>query len=116
MRKIPRQFSWIDHRLVREGYIEQCSHSALALYLFLLTVGDSKGLSYYSEPSLMKRLSMDEINLKRSRQELIYAGLIAYQEPVYQVLALDYRKNTDKTTESPKSFSDILKKLRQNHD
>ena len=39
-RKIPRQFNWVDHRLVRGGYLKRCSHPALALYLFLtVTVG-----------------------------------------------------------------------------
>lgn len=31
LRRVPRQFSWIDHRLVREGHIEGQSPRALAL-------------------------------------------------------------------------------------
>jgi len=38
VRKIPTQFSWVDHRLVRERHIERCDAQALALYLFLITV------------------------------------------------------------------------------
>jgi DNA replication protein DnaC len=38
IRQIPPQFSWVDHRLVRERYIERCDHPAAALYLFLVTV------------------------------------------------------------------------------
>ena len=51
VRKIPKQFSWIDQRLVREGHIERLSHRATALYLFLVTVADARGLSYYSDPA-----------------------------------------------------------------
>ena len=40
VRRIPSQFSWVDHRLVRDRHIESCSHPALALYLFLIAVGD----------------------------------------------------------------------------
>ncbi|MFZ3045325.1 MAG: hypothetical protein WA151_05380 [Desulfatirhabdiaceae bacterium] len=31
----PKQFNWLDHRLIHDRYIEQCSHPAAALYLFL---------------------------------------------------------------------------------
>jgi hypothetical protein len=48
LRQVPRQFSWIDQRLVREGHIARCNPQALALYLFLVTVADAEGLSYYS--------------------------------------------------------------------
>ena len=52
IRKVPRQFSWIDHRLVRDHHIDRCSHGAAALYLFLVTVADAGGLSYYSDRTL----------------------------------------------------------------
>ena len=35
IRTIPAHFSWVDHRLVRERYIERCDACAAALYLFL---------------------------------------------------------------------------------
>ena len=89
IRKIPRHFSWIDHRLVRDRHIENCSHAAAALYLFLVTVGDAKGLSYYGDPSITKRLSMHQSTLNEARANLIRAGLIAWKKPLYQVLALD---------------------------
>jgi hypothetical protein len=89
VRKIPSQFSWVDHRLVRERHIERCDAHAAALYLFLVTVADVQGLSYYSDRSLGRSLSMDPVRLSKARGDLIRAGLIAYQRPLYQVLALD---------------------------
>lgn len=89
VRKIPTQFSWVDHRLVRERHIERCDAHAAALYLFLVTVADALGLSYYSDTSLGRSLSMDPVRLSKARGDLIRAGLIAYQRPLYQVLALD---------------------------
>jgi len=89
VRKVPRQFSWIDHRLVRDGHISRCSHEALALYLFLVTVSDGEGLSYYSDRTAGELLSMDEPVLASARRELHKAGLIAYRQPLYQVLSLD---------------------------
>ena len=89
LRKVPPQFSWIDHRLVRENYFVRCDHSAWTLYLFLTSVGDIEGLSYYSDASLMRRLKMDPLQLSASRQQLIQAGLIAYEKPLYRVLGLE---------------------------
>lgn len=103
----------MDHRLVREGYIEQISHSSGVLYLFLLTVSDAKGLSYYSDGAVCKRLKMDQNTLDQSRNELIRTDLIAYKRPLYQVLALgpvDYRK-AEKGTGDFESVSEILKNM-----
>jgi len=89
LRRVPPQFSWVDHRLVRDRHICRCSHPALALYLFLVTVCDGQGLSYYSDATLCRMLKLEMGALAQARQELIHGGLIAYQSPLYQVLALD---------------------------
>jgi hypothetical protein len=89
VRKTPKQFSWLDHRLVRDRYIDRCSHPAAALYLFLVTVADAQGLSYYSDHTISERIGMDPALLEMTRTELIHIGLIAYRSPLYQVLALD---------------------------
>jgi hypothetical protein len=89
LRHVPPQFSWIDHRLIRDRHIAGKSVEALALYLFLVTVADGQGLSYYSDAGIGKLLPLDESALARARQELIRARLIAYEKPLYQVLSLD---------------------------
>jgi len=89
IRTIPAHFSWVDHRLVRERYIERCDACAAALYLFLVTVADAQGLSYYADTSLARRLSMAPARLEMARSDLVRLGLIAWQRPLYQVLALD---------------------------
>ena len=76
-------------RLVRHHYIEQCDHTTLALYLFLVTVADAQGLSFYSDQSLCQRLDLDTPGLARARDWLAHVQLIAYQAPLYQVLALE---------------------------
>jgi len=107
LRKVPPQFSWIDHRLVQENYFTQCDHSAWALYLFLVSVADVQGLSYYSDASLMRRLKMDPVQLSASRQQLVGAGLIAYEKPLYQVLSLD---GGQETRSGQISVAEILRK------
>jgi len=87
-RRVPPQFSWVDHRLVRDGHLQGRSASALALYLFLVTVADADGLSWYSEEALCRQLSCDAAQLQSARAELQQAVLIAYRKPLYQVLDL----------------------------
>ena len=112
IRKIPKQFSWLDHRLVRDHYIDRCSHSAAALYLFLVTVADAQGLSYYSDRVISQRLDMDANTLVQARQELIRIGLIAYQKPLYQVLALDTpTKATNRYPGQLQSLAQIFKQI-----
>jgi len=89
LRTVPRQFSWVDQRLVRDHSIDQLSPQACALYLFLVTVADAQGLSYYADPSLCQRLSLSSTELHQARQALITRDLLAYHRPLYQVLALD---------------------------
>lgn len=88
LRTVPPQFSWVDQRLVRERYIDQLSHEACALYLFLVTVADAQGLSFYSERVLCQHVSMTPAVLRPARGRLIHLGLVAYEHPLYQVLAL----------------------------
>lgn len=89
VRRIPKQFSWVDQRLVRDERIGACGADALALYLFLITVADAQGLSYYSDPSIARRLSFDGCQLARARARLQQVDLIAFEKPLYQVLSLD---------------------------
>jgi len=113
IRKVPSHFSWLDHRLVRDRYLEKCTHAAAALYLFLVTVGDAKGMSYYGDKSILKHLGMNLSELQHARANLIRAGLIAWQKPLYQVLSLERaqrekqapRSNLDQAL----SLGDILK-------
>ena len=115
--KVPSHFSWIDHRLVRDRYIENCSHAAAARYLFLVTVGDAKGMSYYGDPSITQRLSMDQSTLNKARADLIHSGLIAWQKPLYQVLSLDKPRREKQPPRSKMknalSLGDILNMARE---
>jgi hypothetical protein len=88
LRHIPASFSWVDHRLVRHEYLARAGHSAWTLYLFLITVADAQGLSFYSDAAIGRRLVLDQVSLSAARQQLIQADLIAYRKPLYQVLSL----------------------------
>jgi len=87
-RRIPPQFSWIDHRLVRDGHLQDQNAPALALYLFLVAVADADGLSWYSDQALCRQLNWKADQLHHAREDLAQAALIAYRKPLYQVLDL----------------------------
>ena len=89
LRQVPPQFSWIDQRFVREGHVERCDIHALGLYLVLVTVADAQGVSYYSDSTLARLLSMSTRRVLQARADLIRLELIAYERPLYQVLSLD---------------------------
>lgn len=89
LRQVPPSFSWVDHRLVRHNYISRCDCPALALYLFLITVSDVQGLSYYSQSALCRYLRLQPEGLTSARAQLQQTELIAYQKPLYQVLSLE---------------------------
>jgi hypothetical protein len=71
------------------GHIARCGPQALALYLLLVTVADAQGLSYYSDKTAARLLSLNEAQLREARCSLLAAGLIAYEAPLYQVLSLE---------------------------
>lgn len=108
LRKVPPQFSWVDQRLVRQRYIERCDHAALALYLALVTVADAEGLSYYSDAGLERMLRLDHAGLNAARSALAQAGLVVYQKPLYQVLALESPEPLASPSGQTRSLKEIL--------
>ena len=88
LRQVPEQFSWVDQSLVQQHFIDRCDARSAALYLFLVTVSDAQGLSYYGAPTLARRLRLSDEQFAAARQQLIELDLIAYRSPLYQVLAL----------------------------
>jgi hypothetical protein len=114
-RQIPPSFSWVDHRLIRQAHLRGCDPSAWALYLFLITVGDVQGLSYYSDAAISRHLKLDLLQLSAARQQLLQADLIAYRKPLYQVLSLPEVAASAPPTAEPqrvgqaRSVGDILR-------
>ena len=121
LRHIPPSFSWVDHRLVRHEYLVRADHSAWTLYLFLVTVADVQGLSFYSDAAICRRLMMDQLTLSSARGQLIQADLIAYRKPLYQVLSLPEDPKSSPETPAPrtgeaKSVAAILRRALEGGD
>lgn len=86
IRRISGSFSWIDHRLIADGILASMSTNEIALYFFLVLVGDKNGVSFYGYDRICKLLDLDVDAYSRARDNLIAKGLIAFDRRVYQVL------------------------------
>ena len=101
LRRIPAQFSWVDQRLVLDGHLAHCDALGAALYLLLVTVADCQGLSYWGDARVARVLSCSMRSLEHARGDLLRLGLIAYERPLYQVLALDRATPTSEVAIAP---------------
>ena len=88
IRKISGSFSWVDHRLITAGFLDELTTLEILLYFFLMTVSDRYGLSFYHDDRICRLLKIDLSGLGGARKGLIQRALIAYKFPIYQVLAL----------------------------
>lgn len=88
LRRVPAQFSWVDQALVQRRLIDRLDARSAALYLFLLTVADAQGLSHWGAATLGRRLGLSAGELEAARGRLVELELLAWQAPLYQVLAL----------------------------
>ena len=89
LRRVPARFSWIDHRLIRDGYAQRCRVIDLAVYLVLVSVADRNGMSFYSDRSLCNLLDVLPGELAAARRHLCELGLLEWCAPFYQVLSLE---------------------------
>lgn len=88
LRRITGSFSWLDHRLIHDGYLQHLSAPAMLLYFFLVLVGDKNGLSCYHYDKICTLLKLDAESYRRGREELIHQDLIAFDKGYFQVLQL----------------------------
>ena len=92
VRRVTGSFGWVDHRFVRDGFLEALHPTESLLYYFLATVADARGMSYYGEKTVRFLLRIPfEHTLRSAIAELEAKDLIAYRNGLYQVLSLPDR-------------------------
>lgn len=119
LRRVPEQFSWVDQALVQRHLIDRCDARSAALYLFLVTVADAQGLSYYGASTLGRRLKFSDQELVAARAQLIELDLIAYATPLYQVLSLPGPSTSSSSSRDgagPVGVGELLAQLERRHD
>lgn len=109
LRRIPRSFAWIDHRLRSEGLLRRLRPEEIALYLFLVLAADKHGLSCWRLDRIEREMPcLDRSRLHTARERLVALGLIAYRpwragavDGCYQVL--DVRRPPQRLTPEVKA-------------
>ncbi|KPK48696.1 MAG: hypothetical protein AMK72_06285 [Planctomycetes bacterium SM23_25] len=98
VRKIESSFAWIDHRLLRSGFLQVMTHQDQSLYLFVALAADRNGVSFYRREKICEILGLEATTFEVARDRLITMGLIAFKpysalspNGFYQVLPVDGR-------------------------
>jgi len=96
IRAIKGSFAWIDHRLMRNGFIGVMTHTDVVLYLFLIVAADRNGVSFYRKEKICDILSLDYNQFEIAKDRLIDMKLIAFEgysalspNGYYQVLPIE---------------------------
>jgi len=94
IRKIEKSFAWIDHRLLRHGYVEAMTHHDQSLYLFLVLAADRRGVSFYHPQKICYLLGLTTSEFQTALERLLDLRLVAFDESLpprrfYQVLPVD---------------------------
>jgi hypothetical protein len=88
IRQIRGGFSFIPHRFLTDGFLEDLSQQQLLLYIFLVLAADRYGLSFYSDDRICSLLHMAGEQYIAARDGLIEKDLIAFDGTIFQVLSL----------------------------
>jgi hypothetical protein len=113
-------FSWIDRRLVRDGFLAGLTGPEALLYFFLVAVADQDGLSFYGTRKTAALLKLTEQGVEAARRGLERKDLILYRAPLHQVLSLPVApahhtladltiSRPERRTDEPATVGDILR-------
>lgn len=92
IRKISGSFSWIDHRILTNGFLTAMSCHEILLYFFLVLVGDKNGVSCYHYDKICQLLKIELDEYVQARNSLLQRSLIAFEQGRFQVLELPHQK------------------------
>jgi hypothetical protein len=95
LRRPPKSFAWLDHRLRSGGFLARLNAAEISLYFFLALAADAHGLSCWRLDRIEREVPFDAATLRRARDGLIRADLLAFApwsphcpDGYYQLLAL----------------------------
>lgn len=113
IRNIKGSFAWLDHRLIRNGYIDVMTHQDMALYLFLALAADKNGVSFYRKEKICDAIALNFKQFEIAKDRLINMNLIAFEpysaispNGFYQILPIE--------TKAPDYTKQITEKLTEN--
>lgn len=115
LRRPPRSFAWLDHRLRSGGFLSRLDPEEIALYFFLALAADRQGLSCWRLDRIEREMPCFDVPaLRRARDGLVRADLLAFQpwhaqglDGSYQLLALP-PADPERTRPGSASFGQLL--------
>lgn len=84
-------YGWIDLRMVTEGHLLALDPESALVYLFLCTVGNREGISFWSRSRIARTLHLSPETVDAALHALTKADLIAATERIVQVLPVPAR-------------------------
>lgn len=81
-------YGWVELKVVTGGFLERLASNEALTYLFLCTVGNALGLSFWSTNRIGRILHLQTATVTDALEALVTAGLIAWNGRVVQVLPL----------------------------
>lgn len=84
-------YGWVELRFITEGHLQALDPSSALTYLFLCTVGNREGVSFWSRSRMARTLSLSLGTVDAALQVLAGVGLIAATERIAQVLPVPVR-------------------------
>lgn len=119
VRKIEKSFAWIDHRLLRHGYLAAMTHQDQSLYLFLALAADRHGVSFYRKEKICDILGLDFQAFEVARDRLTDLKRLAFEpysaatpNGFYQVLPADGRPGQgDDAVDQSQQVADLSQRL-----
>lgn len=87
-RKIAGSFTALEHRFLRDGFLQSLTHHELLLYFFLVLAADRNGISFYSYDRICTILSLRVDDYILARNGLIDKDLLAFDGHRFQILSL----------------------------
>lgn len=100
IRTISGSFSWVDHKFISTGLINELTKEEILIYYFLVNAGNKHGVSFYRKETICKLLKVTFSEFDKARDGLISQDLLAFKshtyDPnngIYQVLSLPNRKS-----------------------
>jgi hypothetical protein len=110
IRNIKGSFAWIDHRLIRNGFVKVMTHQDMVLYLFLILAADRNGVSFYRKEKICEAVSLDYNQFEIAKDRLINMKLVAFES--YSVLSPNgYYQVLPIETKAPDYSKQITQKL-----
>jgi len=103
-RKIDGSFGWIEHRFLREGYMETLNKREMLLYFFLALVSDKNGISFYGPQRSMSILQLDEAGYFQALTGLENKDFICREGNKVQLLSLPEYNNRSEAS-APKRYN-----------